>query len=162
MLEELKELLGEEKFTDLEKFLQSETDKVRTKYTQQIKELEQFKPKEKTEEEKALEERLNQLEAKEKELQAKERQYKVQDTLKANNLPSDLAKFINVNGEDEIETITSEIGSILNQHLLSNSYKPKDRKQNDNMTKDDFKKLSYVEREKLYEQSPELYKKLSE
>lgn len=162
MLEQLKELLNEEQFTDLEKHIQSETDKVRTKYTQQIKELEQFKPKEKTEEELALEQRIKELETKEKELQAKERQYKVQDTLKANNLPSELAKYINVNGEDEIETITGEIGSILNQHLLSNSYKPKDRKQNDNMTKDDFKKLSYVEREKLYEQSPELYKKLSE
>lgn len=161
-LQELKDLLGEEKFIDLEKFVQSETDKVRTKYTQQIKDLEQYKPKEKTDHEKQLEERLNQLEAKEQALQAKERQYKIQDTLSQNGLPKDLAKYISVNGDDEIETITDELGSILNQHLMNNSYKPKDRKKNYGMTKDDFKKLSYVEREKLFENSPELYKKLSE
>ena len=52
MFEEIKEkyTLSDECIGELEKVLQSETDKVRTKYSAQLKELEQYKPKEKTEE----------------------------------------------------------------------------------------------------------------
>src|SRR5690554_4098980 len=109
MLEELKSILNEEQMTKLEKYIQSEQDKLRTKYTQQIKELEKYKPKNKTEEEKQLEERLKELENKQKEIEKKERQYKIQDTLIENELPKELAKYINVNEDSEIETITSEL-----------------------------------------------------
>lgn len=162
MLEQLKELLNEEQFSNLEKHIQSETDKVRTKYTQQIKDLEQYKPKEKTDEEIALEQRIKELETKENEIKSKENLFKVQDTLSKNGLPSELAKYINVNGDDELETIATDLGSILNQHMMNNSYKPTDRKKNDGMTKDDFHKMGYSEKLKLYNDSPELFKKLSE
>ncbi|ABR49000.1 hypothetical protein Amet_2850 [Alkaliphilus metalliredigens QYMF] len=134
---------------------------MRTSYTKQIKDLEKYKPKDKTDAELALEQKMADLETKQKEIEAKERQYKVQDTLAQNELPKDLAKYLNV-GDDEMETIASELGSILNNHLMNNSYKPKDRKKNDGMTKEQFRKLNYSERESLHSNSPELYKKLSE
>ena len=109
----------------------------------------------------ALEKKLVELDAKEKEIANKERYLKVQDTLVQNELPKDLAKYLNVSGDDEIETITQELGSILNQHLMNSSYKPKDRKKNDGMTKEQFKQLSYVERVQLQESNPTLYAKLS-
>ena len=164
MLEKLKEKLSPEEFTELERHIQGESDKVRTKYSQEKKALEdellKYKPKDKTDAEKALEAKTKELQDKENALLQKEREYKLQETLQANNLPKDLAKYIN--GED-IETISKEIGSILNQHLLNNGFKPNNHKGTETtITKEKFKKMSYTERAKLEEQNPELYKKLSE
>ena len=64
--------LTDETKAQVEKLLQSETDKIRTEYSQKLKtvneELSQYKPKEKSDAEKALEDRISALEAKEKEL----------------------------------------------------------------------------------------------
>ena len=53
MFEDLKEKyqLNDECIGEIEKVVQSETDKVRTKYSKELKDLEQYKPKEKTEQE---------------------------------------------------------------------------------------------------------------
>ena len=53
MLEELN--LSEEQLEGVQKYIQSEGDKIRGKYSKQIKELESKLPKEKTEEELAFE-----------------------------------------------------------------------------------------------------------
>ncbi|MGU8429467.1 hypothetical protein ACV3N5_14715, partial [Clostridium perfringens] len=60
MLEELN--LSEEQLEGVQKYLQSEGDKIRGKYSKQIKELESKLPKEKTEEELAFEKRVAELE----------------------------------------------------------------------------------------------------
>ena len=164
MLEKLKEKLSGEEFVELEKFIQSSEDKIRTKYSTEKKALEdelaKYKPKDKTDAEKALEAKMKELQDKEAELSKKEREYKLQETLTANNLPKDLAKYIN---GDDIDTIGKEIGAILNQHLLNNGFKPNNHKSTDTtITKDKFKKMNYSEREKLFNDNPELYKKLSE
>ena len=66
---ELNELnLTEEQLANVQKYVQSETDKVRTKYSQDLRtaneELAKYKPVEKSETEKALEARLKALEDK--------------------------------------------------------------------------------------------------
>lgn len=152
MLEKLREKLSQEEFTELEK------------YSQEKKALEEellkYKPKEKSDAEKELEAKMKELQEKENALLQKEREYKLQETLASNNLPKELAKYLN---GDDIETISKEVGAILNQHLLNNGYKPKDHKGNESViTKEKFKKMTYSEREKLYNENPELYKKLSE
>lgn len=164
MLEKLKEKLSQEEYVELEKFIQGEGDKIRTKYSQEKKALEdellKYKPKDKTDAEKELEAKMKELQDKENAILQKEKEYKLQETLSANNLPKELAKYLN---GDDTETIGKEIGAILNQHLLNNGFKPNNHKSTDTtVTKEQFKKLSYTERAKLAEQSPELYKKLSE
>lgn len=148
---------------DFDKQLQSETDKVRTKYTQERKALEEelnkYKPIVKTDAEKALEAKLAELEAKEKEMSAKEKQLKLQDTLSANNLPKSLYKYVQ---GDDAEAVAKEIANILSTHMSNNAYKPTAHKPTDtNITKEQFKAMSYSQRAELYSQNPELYKKLS-
>lgn len=164
MLEKLKEKLSQEEFTELERYLQGEGDKVRTKYSTEKKALEdellKYKPKDKTEQEVEIEKKMKELQDKESALLQKEKQNKLQETLSANNLPKDLYKFI---AGDDAETVGKEIANILNTHLLNNGFKPNNHKSTDTtITKEQFKKLSYTDRAKLAEQSPELYKKLSE
>lgn len=154
---EWKENMSKEEF---EKAIQSAEDRVRTQlYNEKIKPLEseiaELKPKQKSEKE--LE-----LEKKEKELLAKERQYKVRDTLEKNNLPSQLAKFINAS-DDEIDSVITELSEVLDKHILNTSYKPSNKNnKGDAVTKEQFKNMNYFERQKLYESNQELYKKLSQ
>ena len=68
--------LSDETKAQVEKLLQSETDKIRTEYSQKLKtvneELNQYKPKEKSESEKALEERIAKLQGLNAKKKAKE------------------------------------------------------------------------------------------
>ena len=163
-MENLLKKLSDEEKAILEKHIQSENDKIRTKYSTEKKALEdelaKYKPKDKTEQELEYESKLKELEDNQAELTKREKEYKLQETLQQNNLPKDLAKYIN---GDDVETIGKEIGAIFNQHLLNNGFKPNNHKSTDTtITKDKFKKMNYQEREKLFNESPELYKKLSE
>ena len=79
---ELNELnLSDEQLTLVQKMIQSETDKVRTEYSKQLKtvneELSKYKPEPKSESELALEEKIKELENKENELNAIERRYNI-------------------------------------------------------------------------------------
>lgn len=95
---------------DIQKIVQSETDKVRTEYSTRLKELEKQKAeleKEKmSEEEKRqfdLDQMAKQLEAKELEIQNRELTIKTVDLLKDNNLPLEFREF--VIGTDEKQTV---------------------------------------------------------
>ena len=151
---------------DVQKLIQSESDKVRTEYSKKLKaledELSQFKPAEKSDAEKKLESKLADLEQKEKEIAEKERKIKVQETLAENELPKELASYISISGDEDISTITTQIGEILNQHLMNKSYKPQKHKATEGMTKEQFQKLNYSQRVEVYESNPTLYQKLSE
>ena len=155
--------LTPEQLVEINKAIQSETDKVRTKYSGELKiandELAKYKPADKTDAEKTLETKLKELEDKEKAIADKEKAITVKEKLTEKGLPVELAKFISV-GED-VDTAITEFGTTLSSMLLNGSYKPSNHKNNDGMTKEDFKKMGYVERNKLFETNPELYKKLS-
>ncbi|MBV1819038.1 DUF4355 domain-containing protein [Clostridium cochlearium] len=162
-------VVGTKTFTeeDVNKIKQSAEDRIRTEYSKKVKELEQeletFKPKKKTEAEIELEERIKALENKEKELQAKELELKVSKTLENNGLPMQLAKYLNTTGVEDVESYLGEIKEVLGKHLINNSYKPKDHNSNKNsITKEQFKKMSLLEKQKLYKENEALYLKLAE
>ena len=161
---ELNEMnLTEEQLTMVQKYVQSETDKVRTDYSQKLRtandELAKYKPVEKSETEKALEARLKALEDKEAELNAKERSQTIASKLREKGLPEELASFINI-GED-IEADVEKVGSALGNYFLNSNYKPESHSNNKGITKEQFGRMSYMERTKLYKENPELYKMLS-
>lgn len=155
--------LTDETKAQVEKLLQSETDKVRTEYSQKLKtvneELNQYKPKEKSDSEKALEERIAKLEAREKELANKEQSMTLASKLKEKNLPTDLAKYLNV-GEDMDKTI-DEVGALFGNYFLDGSNVPSNHNGNKGITKKDFQKMGYAERAKLYAENPTLFEALS-
>lgn len=72
----------------LQKLIQSAEDKVRTKYSKQIKELES---------------KLAEFEEKTKEYEQKEKYYKTKEVLEEHNIPSQLAKWINIDIENKEE-----------------------------------------------------------
>lgn len=155
--------LTDETKAQVEKLLQSETDRVRTEYSQKLKtvneELSQYKPKEKSDSEKALEERIAKLEAREKELANKEQSMTLASKLKEKNLPTDLAKYLNV-GEDMDKTI-DEVGALFGNYFLDGSNVPSNHNGNKGITKKDFQKMGYAERAKLYNENPALFEALS-
>ena len=155
--------LTDETKAQVEKLLQSETDKIRTEYSQKLKtvneELSQYKPKEKSDSEKALEERIAKLEAREKELANKEQSMTLASKLKEKNLPTDLAKYLNV-GEDMDKTI-DEVGALFGNYFLDGSNVPSNHNGNKGITKKDFQKMGYAERAKLYNENPALFEALS-
>lgn len=155
--------LTDETKAQVEKLIQSETDRVRTEYSQKLKtvneELSQYKPKEKSDSEKALEERIAKLEAREKELANKEQSMTLASKLKEKNLPTDLAKYLNV-GEDMDKTI-DEVGALFGNYFLDGSNVPSNHNGNKGITKKDFQKMGYAERAKLYAENPTLFEALS-
>lgn len=162
---ELTELkLSEEQLAGVQKLIQSETDKVRTKYSAELKtaneELSKYKPAEKSESEKALEERIKALEDREAQLNAMERSQKIASKLKAKGLPEELAQYISVG--DDIDADVEKVGTALGNYFLNANYKPESHASNKGITKEQFGRMSYMERAKLYKENPELYKMLSQ
>ena len=141
-------LFGEE---ELNKRGQSETDKVRTQYTQKIKELEGKLPIEKSEQELALE-------TKERELKQLEKSLTVKSVLQKNNLPENLAKYLDFEDAEEFE---SELSESINKQMLQTSYKPETHKANQGITKEEFRNMNYEERVALSESNPTLFQALS-
>ena len=117
---ELNELnLSEEQLANVQKLLQSHEDRIRTDYSKKLKdaetELAKYKPLEKSESEKKLEERIAALEAKEQELANKERAMTIAEKLKAKDLPQDLAKFLNVT--DDMDSTIEEVAKMFGGHF---------------------------------------------
>lgn len=157
MLEELN--LNEEQLQGVNKVIQSETDKVRTEYSKKIKELESKLPKQMTEEEKALDERIKALEEREKAIAEKEYMTTVQGKLKDKGLNEQLAQYLNVQGVEDLETYLEEVAKVIGNQI--EGYKPRGHESNVGVTKEQFSKMSYVERMNLFETNRQLYDTLS-
>lgn len=158
MLEELK--LTEEQLQGVNKVIQSETDKVRTEYSKKIKELESKLPVEPTEEEKALQERIKALEERERAIAQKEFETELQGKLKDKGLNEQLAKYLNVEGVEDLETYLEEVAKVVGNQI--EGYKPRGHEGNSTkITKEQFSKMSYVERMNLFENNRALYDALS-
>lgn len=160
----IKELnLSEEQLEVVQKLIQSEGDRVRTEYSRKNKELaeelEKYKPTEKSPAEKALEERIKALESKETEIMAKEKSMQIADKLSAKGLPKELAKYLNMN--EDMDAVIEEVGTVVNSYFLNNGNKPGNHSKQQGVTKEQFRAMSYGQRAKLFEESPELYKALS-
>lgn len=155
--------LTEEQLALVNKYVQSETDKVRTDYSTKLRtandEIAKLKPVEKSESEKALENRIAALEAREKEIANKERAMTIADKLKERELPAELAKYINVG--DDVDKTIEELGSVFGNYFLNGTNKPGNHQTNKGITKQDFKKMSYAQRAKLFQENPTLYQALN-
>ena len=159
---ELNELgLTAEQLEVVTKYAQSEADKVRTKYSNELKtvnaELQKYKPKEKTQEELDIESRLSVLEAREKELAQKEHDVKIKSKLEEMGLPVGLADYLKIDNDEDVEKVGSEIAN----YFLENGNKPTNHAKTQPVTKEQFRKMSYAQRAKLFQENPELYKALS-
>lgn len=161
---ELNELnLTEEQLANVQRILQSHEDRIRTDYSKRLKdandELAKYKPVEKSETEKALEERLSALEAKEREIANKERAMTIADKLKEKELPTELAKYLNIG--DDMDTTIDELGAMFGNYFLNGCNKPSNHNTHKGITKQDFKKMSYAERAKIFQENPTLYQALN-
>lgn len=161
---DIKELnLTDEQMALVQKYVQSETDKVRTDYSSKLKtvneELAQYKPKEKSDAEKALEERISALEAKEKELANKEKAMTIANKLKEKGIPAELAQYLNVG--DDVDKTIDEVGTVFGNYFLEGSNKPTNHNTYKGITKSDFQKMGYMERTKLFQENPTLYEALN-
>lgn len=152
---ELSELnLTEEQLTGVNSILQSEGDKIRTKYNKQIKELEAKIPKEKTEEELAYEKEKTDFER-------EKAQFNLQKQLSDKGLDSQLAKYINVQGVEDLETYISEIADVMGKQATQ-TFKPSSHANNNGgITKEQFNTMTYNERMNLYNTNKSLYDILS-
>lgn len=152
--------LTEEQLAQVTKYVQSETDKVRTDYSQKLKtaneELSKYKPTEKSETELALEQKMKELEEKEKELSKRESSLNIENKLAAKGLPKELAQYLNISSDNEDEVI-NKIG----EYVLNNGTVPSKHSKSTGVTKEEFKKMNYIERAKLFQSNPELYNALS-
>lgn len=137
---------------EFEKAIQSETDKVRTKYVQQVKELEgkllELTPQELTPEQA----RIAELEA---ELSAKE----TQAALTNKGISEDLIPFLRdgINPDE----LTNVLDQLVNSRMAANGYVPQGHAANEGLNAEQFKALNYQDRASLYQRNPHAYKMLS-
>lgn len=150
---------------DLTKLTQAEGDKVRTEYSKKLKdtadELNKYKPKQKSEAEIELENRLKVLEDKEKEVQGKEKLLDITTKLNEQGLPSQLGKYLT--GVEDVETEINSLKEVFNNLKIDGSFKPDKHNKGaaDFITKEQFLKMSYMERMNLFKSNKDLYDRLS-
>lgn len=140
---ELHKEMDENTMADIEKVVQGESDAIRTEYSTKLKDLEQYKPKEKTDEQIELEKAKQEL-----------AQYKFEKTVKDKGLNADLAKYLRSDVDlDEFSKLYTA-----NQ---SAEYIPSNHQTDVGITKEQFKAMSYSEKSKLYTENPTLYQQMT-
>lgn len=141
---------------DLNKRVQSETDKVRTEYSKKVKELEkkikELTPVEKSEKELELEKRLADVEKREHAL-------KLRDSLSAKGIDSELSAYLK--SDVDVDALAAVLDKYASEKIRVGGFKPTNHKSGESLKKDDFKKLSYQQREQLYRDNPDLYRELA-
>ncbi len=142
--------------SELDKRIQSAEDKLRTKYSKQIKDLEkqiaEAKPVEKSEQEKDYEKRLAALEAREKAVA-------LNDALTAKGIDKSIAQYLR--DDVNVDELSSFLDSFVTSRNKQNSFVPTGHKSGETMTKEEFKRLSMDAKERLFAESPELYRSLA-
>ena len=136
--------------TDYDKAIQSAEDKLRTSYSAKIKELESKLPHEKTDAEKDYEQRLSALEAKEKKIA-------LQESLASNKLDNSFADYLK--DDVDIDKFGTVIDNLVNNRLAQTGFKPNGHTANVGISKDQWAKMSYSEKQEFYNSNPELAKR---
>jgi hypothetical protein len=104
-----------------------------------------------------------------KEKEKVERQAKYKDILAKKKIPSDLTDFI-LGEDDEVtdsnitrfeEAMKTYIDEKVSAKLKESAYVPPKSEIKKGIKRDDFKKLSLAEKQRLFNENPELYKELS-
>lgn len=140
--------LNEDAVGKLSKLIQSETDKVRTDYSQKLKlaneEVEKFKPKELTPSQIEFENTKKEL-----------NQLKFTMKLKEIGVSDDLAKYLK--SDIDLEDFGKFYKGFNEQ---KQDYVAKKHIENAGVTKEQFKQMTIEEKTKLYNENPELYAQL--
>jgi hypothetical protein len=139
--------------TDYAKAIQSAEDKLRTSYSAKIKELESKLPHEKTDAEKDYEQRLAALEAKEKKMA-------LQESLANKKLDNSFAEYLR--DDVDVDKFGTVIDNLVNTRLAATGFKPNGHTNNVGISKDQWAKMSYSQKQEFYNSNPELAKKFME
>lgn len=147
---------------DYDKAIQSAEDRVRGKYSKQIKDLEakvkELSPVEKTQAEIDVENRLAALEASEKAVAERECKIAVQEKLSANGLDKTLADYIK--NDVDVDKLSSLVDDIVKSRMKSNGYVPSDHSSDDKVTPEEFAKWTYSQKAEFAQKHPEAYARL--
>lgn len=136
--------------TDYAKAIQSAEDKLRTTYSSKIKDLESKLPKEETDEEKDYKQRVAALEAREKKIA-------LQESLANKKLDSSFAEYLK--DDVDIEKFGTIIDDLVNNRLAQTGFKPNGHTANVGISKDQWAKMSYSQKQEFYNSNPELANK---
>ena len=136
--------------TDYAKAIQSAEDKLRTSYSAKIKEMESKLPHEKTDAEKDYETRLAALEAKEKKMA-------LQESLANKKLDNSFAEYLR--DDVDVEKFGTAIDNLVKTKLAETGFKPSGHTNNVEISKDQWNKMSYSEKQEFYNSNPELAKR---
>ena len=148
--------------SDYDKAIQSAEDRVRGKYSKQLKDLEakvkELSPVEKTQAEIDVENRLAALEASEQAVAERERKIAVQEKLSANGLDKTLADFLK--DDTDVDKLSTLVDDIVKSKMKSNGYVPNDHSSDDKVTPEEFAKWTYSQKAEFAEKHPESYARL--
>ena len=136
--------------TDYAKAIQSAEDKLRTSYSAKIKDLESKLPHEKSDAEKDYETRLAALEAKEKKMA-------LQESLANKKLDNSFAEYLR--DDVDVDKFGTVIDNLVNTRLAQTGFKPNGHTANVGISKDQWAKMSYSQKQEFYNSNPELANK---
>ena len=136
--------------TDYAKAIQSAEDKLRTSYSAKIKDLESKLPHEKSDAEKDYETRLAALEAKEKKMA-------LQESLANKKLDNSFAEYLR--DDVDIDKFGTVIDNLVNTRLAQTGFRPSGHTDNVGISKEQWAKMSYSQKQEFYNSNPELANK---
>jgi hypothetical protein len=136
--------------TDYAKAIQSAEDKLRTSYSAKIKDLESKLPHEKSDAEKDYQQRLAALEAKEKKMA-------LQESLANKKLDNSFADYLK--DDVDIDKFGTVIDNLVNTRLAQTGFRPSGHTDNVGISKEQWAKMSYSEKQEFYNSNPELANK---
>lgn len=147
---------------DYDKSIQSAQDKVRGKYSKEIRELKEkikeLTPVEKSESEIELEKRIAALEESERNLAKQKKRLDIQETLTSRGLDKNLVEYLK--DDVDLDAFSGVIDSLIKGKIKSDGYKPSDHSSDDSVTLEEFAKMTYSQKVAVKEKYPELYKTL--
>lgn len=147
---------------DFNKAIQAAEDRLRTKYSKEIKSLEakvvELTPVEKTEAEIAFEQRLADLERKEKETEDKERMVNLRSSLQSCDIDADFANYLN--NDVDVKGFSEAIEKLVTMRLTKGGYKPTGHQTNQPVSRAEYDKMSYDEKVELYRRDNDSWKRL--
>ncbi|MGE7689670.1 capsid assembly scaffolding protein Gp46 family protein [Lysinibacillus sp. NPDC097214] len=154
---------------EIQKMIQSETDKVRTEYNKKLKakekELETIQIEKMSEEERKVHE-IEQIRQENETLKQEKLKFVAQTELAKQSLPLEATQFITGENEEEIAKNVSALKLIIDNAVTEKAgdlYRSKgtQHKQGSEkvgaMSKEEFNALSLQEKSKLYDENPSLY-----
>lgn len=148
---------------DFDKAIQSAEDKLRGKYSKEIKELkdkiQELTPVQKSQAEIDLENRIAALEESERNIAAQKRRLDVQENLSDKGVDKALVDYLK--DDADVDALVNIIDGIVKSRMKSNGYVPTEHSSDEKVTPEEFNKMTYSQKLELSERSPELFKRLS-